>query len=153
MTSTVLLSSRRDMNFIPPVENSVYGGMENHYIKPWGECHPDYEAIPVNKKSGVKICVRKISHDPPQIKIYPSGNYTNSKGLYEPGNHETRISNDLPPGKRTSPNEEYLYQRGYFRVHNRYNGTGIENRPVNQYFGKPIYCVELGRNRPPGSPL
>lgn len=150
MTSSFLLTQRSKIDFKPSYDdNAPLGGMEDHYIKPNGECHPDFEAIPMNKPSGPKLC-RRVYYEPTPPPPPKSGMYLNSRQLYDVGDIENRRWNDIPVEHRTVPNEKWLYERGYFRVPGNFNGTGMQNRPISKYFNKPIYCVEIGRNNPKG---
>lgn len=152
MTSTFLLSKRSQINFVPTYDpNAPLGGMEDHYIRTQGDCHPDFEAIPINKASGAKFC-RRIryemqTHDDLMAPI-KNGIYTNNRQLYQYGDEENRRWNNIQVEKRVTPNESWLYERDYFRPGAQFNGTGFQKRPANSHFGKPVMCVEIGRNDP-----
>lgn len=38
-----------------------FGDTFDHYLREWGDCHPDYYTIPIGNPDGVKVCVRKNS--------------------------------------------------------------------------------------------
>ena len=52
---------------------SGFGDYSNHYIRAWGECHPDYFAIPIGRPSGPKICVKKTKEGCECGKSAPRG--------------------------------------------------------------------------------
>ena len=51
----------RIKNFSHPKLDSL-GGWEDHYIKDGanGECHPDYEAIPIGNPYGFMVCKKRL---------------------------------------------------------------------------------------------
>lgn len=109
-------------NFIMKRPNVDYGEWHEHYILPWGDCHPDYTAIPVGKPMGVKVCKRRES----RIAETPKGNqmaYWGQENLYEPGKPETRNFNNLSRDQRKIPEEVKFYVRE--KKVDRFQGVGI----------------------------
>lgn len=38
-----------------------FGDQSDHYIREWGDCHPDFVAVPIGHPDGIKVCIRKGS--------------------------------------------------------------------------------------------
>jgi hypothetical protein len=106
------------------IKGAVYGDI---YIRPWGECHPDFVSTPINKPSGPRICVRKPEkkRPPPTAAetIDTAGNmYTLSKDFIV---DRTR---GLPRANyEKMPNQDQLVKDGYLRWEKRQNPLGIPN--------------------------
>lgn len=111
-------------NFIAKRPNVYYGPWYDHYIRPWGECHPDYTGIPIGKSTGVKVCVRtenRTAENPnlPRGKRY----FEKQENVYYPEKNETREFNNLPREKRKIPEQVIHYVRE-MNCH-KFLGTGI----------------------------
>jgi len=126
----------------------TFGPEEDHYIRPFNECHPDFMAIPIGHPNGVKICVRrkdKLGHNPqnpPPCKGHPSGVFKFRPDLYDPdAPAPIQLANPWGLDERRVPNEEYYLRNGYFRVPLNYDGIGAqytrtpapENAPGEKY--------------------
>lgn len=158
MTSSFLLQERlkdpKTWTFGLP--DSVMGGQDDHYLRSYGECHPDYMAIPIGNPTGVKVCVRRVDHcgrrfgETPlleaQSKIeQANGYYRGSVNLYDP--MATIPQQDWNPqyySSRRIPWEQDLLRKDYLRWEIKYNGTGVnllhsphelrdKNKPYYQY--------------------
>ena len=72
---------------------TIPGPSENHYIRAFGECHPEYTALPIGQPDGVKICSRTAPEIPylpkPDTERTKNRYYKFSSRLYEPENPKT----------------------------------------------------------------
>jgi hypothetical protein len=126
MTSSYLLQQRfahgKDWRFGNP--DAPYRGMEDHYLRPWGECHPDYEANPIGTPTGAKVCVRRPFRR--ETTPTPQGYFRGSVNLYAPQDRvPSQKWNPYPYHDRRIPWEGQLVRDGYVDLPTRYNGTGI----------------------------
>lgn len=130
-----------------------FGPMEDHYVRPWGDCHPDFYQIPIGNPDGVKICVRKnpqyvnsigttpATHDPESITSPPpppsaisthaaenTPQYNKfTADLYNPTRRVAdQMYNPYPYYARRAPDEEYNLSNDVIRAAIRFNGTGLD---------------------------
>jgi len=108
----------------------------DHYIRPFGKCHPDFNTVLVgNDPRNVKICVRKPYTSLPitkksegyNVKGSPNWKPSNelyrfSRQIYEPNNLPARMYNPHP---YCPPNESYNYIHDYYKKDITFNGTGL----------------------------
>lgn len=131
MTSSFKLSKR-----FQEADTWSFGSWDEHYIRPWGECHPDFVAIPIGHPEGVKVCVRRRRDDGstfehnPNIHKHPSewnGLHRNKFNLYDP-TVTSPIQDYEPhhPADRRAPNEDLLVNNDHLHRDIRYNGTGLD---------------------------
>lgn len=111
-----------------------FGPWYDHYVRPTGKCHPDWDTILIGANSGdprgVKVCVRR----PYALPDYTSNNqgvpieesgpqlYRYSRRLYEPSSVPLQQFNTSP---RVPPNEAYNLLNDYYKLSPDYNGTGL----------------------------
>lgn len=108
------------------IKGTVYGDV---YIRPWGECHPDFVKVPINKPSGPCVCIRK----PEKKRAPPSDDGANVDGA---GNMYTLKKDFVIDRTRNLPREMYekmpgqeqLVKDGYLRWEKRQNQLGIPNK-------------------------
>jgi hypothetical protein len=110
------------------IKGAVYGDV---YIRPYGQCHPDFVSIPINRPDGPRVCVRKPEkqRDPPQ----PTEDERNIDGA---GNMYTLKKNfvvdrtrGMPREKfEKMPNQDELVKNGYLRWEKRQNPLGVPNQ-------------------------
>ena len=129
-----------------------FGAQSDHYIRPWGECHPDFTAIPIGHPHGVKVCVRRVREGgKPKCEnnsVY-NGTYGCSLNLYEPGAPPTQISNPTLLEYRKVPDEEYLKKNDYFRNEPFFvkeGGTGVQ---FNNASNRRYYPYDFKGGDPP----
>ena len=118
------------------------------YIRPWGKCHPSFDAVPLdpkNPETGVQMCVRKSPETAPD-PINPNRrivDYTSAGGL-------DRRTNVLPGQGRQGishtstemPNQSYLHAKGYLRWERDYDAIGIPNS-LHRASGRNGYYTRL----------
>jgi hypothetical protein len=147
MSSSFFLKKRKEQ--VPlwafRLPDSTLGGQDDHYVRPFGNCHPDFTAIVIgDNPDGVKICVRRTNEDGSRIANAPStrdnsrkynGFHRFSPRLYDV-EHEDDITgscrNDalqkFNPDRyydRHPPYEGDLITRDYLKPDIYYSGTGI----------------------------
>jgi hypothetical protein len=106
------------------IKGAVYGDV---YIRPWGECHPDFVSVPINKPSGPRVCIRK-----PETKKNPPADTGDVDGA---GNIYTLKKDFIVDRTRGQPREKYekmpgqddLLKDGYLRWEKRQNQLGFPN--------------------------
>jgi len=124
MTSSFKIQER--LRNYKPNEHTKFNSIFDHYIKPWGKCHPNYDTTLVGSDPrGVKICTPKqivYDNDKPIVHpgLYQLSRY--SRQLYEPSNYPITLFNTLP---RVPPNEAYNITNDYIKLSPEYNGTGV----------------------------
>lgn len=95
-----------------------FGPWHDHYVRPFGKCHPDFDTILLNNDPrGVKVCVRK-----PEVEIKePITNsfmlYRYARNLYEPWDRSKNFD--------IVPNETELIASDYIKLNEDFNGTGV----------------------------
>jgi hypothetical protein len=144
MTSSVYLKNRWKENrekglwnfdYLP---DSTMKGWDDSYLRAWGECHPDFIAIPIGHVEGYKMCVRRANEQgkriddgcgdclvPPEKGTYEKY-FRQKPRLYSP--HKKRPVQEWNPQSfcdRRIPNEGQLVRDDYLRLPIKYNGTGI----------------------------
>jgi hypothetical protein len=103
-------------------------GYGDQYIRPWGECHPDFEAHPIGHPEGVKVCTRRAKPPVPTSKAYrQNGLHRYRMNLYDPTIEKPiqQYNPDAPVNRRI-PNENYLVTKDYISRDIRFNATGLE---------------------------
>lgn len=132
MTSTFLLNKRFEQAKTWSFGDGCdpLGGWEDHYVRPWGECHPDYTAIPIGHPTGVKVCVRRYDGpcpaNPNEVARDNNGYHRGSVNLYDTrANYPTQEWNPDYYHDRRMRWEGQLLHDDYPRWQTRYNGTGI----------------------------
>lgn len=125
------------------------GDFDSHYIRPNGECHPSFLAVPIGNMDGPKVCIPRVGYggktlDQIQsgpcksvnssdvIKTQPehmskyNGYHKYSADLYD-YNRKTPVQDFNPQdySQRRIPNEEWYLQHDYLRLPIGYNGTGL----------------------------
>lgn len=91
---------------------AAYGGMEDHYIKSNGECHPDFETIYINKVGGPKVCRRVVYDNHDSTSPHNGGGYEKT--------HIDKSAQVLP--KNT---DKELRDLDYIRSATVYNWSGL----------------------------
>ncbi len=128
-------------------------GMDNSYVRPFGECHPDFYAIPIGQPWGVKMCVRRpmvpeainmVEEEQKEKGMRDRGYWRAAVNLYDPEAKEpTQLWNPLKFQNRRIPYETELLEKDYIRGEIEYSGTGINptTLPTNDRHarGKPYY--------------
>jgi hypothetical protein len=119
--------------------DSQMGGQDDSYLRSYGECHPDFMAIPIGNPTGVKMCVRRVDPYGRRFGETPTINATKelvdqklngywraSPNLYDPRIQKpVQLWNpDAFPDRRT-PYEQDLLRDDYLRWPVKYNGNGI----------------------------
>lgn len=137
MTSSVYVKQR-----VADAQKWDFGDISDHYLRPWGECHPDYKAIPIDNPYGVKVCVKR--HPEPTSPPVFNGYFRASPKLYEPitSQLEQRNSRSFTAkyvtqagrnpqrySDRRMPHEQDLLRSDYPKLDINYEGTGI--RPLH----------------------
>lgn len=119
-----------------PGLQTVMGGSDNSYIRPWGNCVPGYKAYPIGFPDGVKMCVRQTTNNQDiDQNIFDMGKnfsnqfngyYRGSVNLYNPSlifpvqDYNPQFYSD-----RRIPWEQDVLRADYLKWPVRYNGTGI----------------------------
>jgi hypothetical protein len=149
---TDLNSSVQYVNPISSTRNKIYHSKGNyiapwydHYIRPFGKCHPDFDTYLIgDDPRGVKICVRREhpsdftnanlrkKRDPksplPLQKQRPKAPivYRFARNLYpglnSPITYPPRLYNSHP---FNPPNEDWNILKDYYKNNINYNGTGV----------------------------
>ena len=121
MTSSFLLQQKLRDNW------------DDTYLRPYGECHPDYEATPIGNPYGVKMCVRRLVDGhrigeklAAQSKVPENGYFRGSVNLYDPkANIPTQEWNPDYYQNRRTYYEQTLLRDDYMKWPVWYNGTGL----------------------------
>ena len=128
MSSSFLLKKRYEESDV-----WTFGHWSDHYLRRWGNCHPDFEGIPIGNPNGMKMCVRKhaqtpSTHNPEKgCSTKFNGRYTHRPNLYKLCPPTTvQLDDPYPSDTRQIPNYEELLYNGYFRKGVQYNGIGVE---------------------------
>jgi len=138
MTSSFLirekLREKKEWSFGVGDGQSTLGDWDDTYLRPYGECHPDFKAIPIGNPYGVKMCVRRtvdgqrigVPLEKAEEKLQ-NGYQRGSVNLYRPqANLPTQDWNPQFYQDRRMPYEQDLLRADYQRWPTRYNGTGME---------------------------
>ena len=119
MTSSYKLKKR----FKHP-EKYDFGHQFDHYIRPFGKCHPDFDTILIgDDPRGVKICKRRASPEPKKKESlnYPLL-YRYSRQMYNFDRLPLVRMNTTP---RIPPNEAYNIINDFYKLDHFFNGTGL----------------------------
>jgi hypothetical protein len=143
MTSAFMLKERikqRDRWTFELSGNDTMRGQDDHYLRPYERCHPDYMEIPIGNPYGVKVCVRKVQPNGKRVGDYSdvlkdadknNGYYRGSVNLYNPcQKYPTQKWNPQNYSDRRIPWEQDLLRDDYLRLPIKYDATGI--RLLNQ---------------------
>jgi len=108
---------------------TIPGPSENHYIRVFGECHPEYTALPIGQPDGVKICSRTAPEIPYLPKPDPERTknryYKFASRLYEPANPKpVQMLNPTAYDDRFGPNRGIYLDKDYYRSEVKYDGLG-----------------------------
>jgi hypothetical protein len=111
-----------------------FGPWYDHYVRPFGKCHPDFDTILLNgDPRGVKVCVRREEEDYGTINKYPNfGLYRYSRNLYDPLNYKNKNFD-------TVPNEYDLITKDYLKLNHDFNGTGLYQERVCTKISESFY--------------
>jgi hypothetical protein len=124
--------------------DSVMTGQDNSYVRPWGNCHPDFYEIPIGHPDGVKMCVRRTDQCGRQIgdtlQMAAKANIENHQGyfracpqLYDDAKEPSRVWNPLYYSDRFILYQDDLTRDDYLHQEVKFDGTGIKlNRPVSE---------------------
>lgn len=122
MTSSTSLQERLKTNF------SFGVPWYDHYVRPQGKCHPDFDTILMTTNHqepdgrGVKVCIRKPSHND-KIDVYRNPFiYRYMRRLYEPSRIPIQRQNTF---ERLPPNEKFSLLNDYQKISPFFNGTGV----------------------------
>ena len=131
MSSSFLLYKRRQEKDIW----TIPGPEEAHYVRAFGECHPEYTALPIGNPDGVKICIRSAPEIPespgPDPEITKSRYYKFASRLYEPANPEpVQMRNPTAYDDRFGPNRGFYLSEDYYRPAVKYDGIGGYPKPT-----------------------
>lgn len=137
MTSSWLLSNRKDIGIGRIIgEKGEYNDM---YITPGGtrECHPDYEATPINdqKGYGFLLCTRRNPSEPRLGSGVPPKNpiegvNLQQRDLYRTNKQPIQLFSPLSVQERIIPHEQYLRQHDYYSRDITFDGIGIRSSPT-----------------------
>ena len=169
MTSTFLIQKRKEnaQTWTFGDGSLPLGGQEDVNVRPWGECHPDFVAHPIEHQLGVKVCVRRnAAHERNCREAYDpngpnmdSGYFRGSVNLYDPtATVPTQMTNPQYFHDRRIPWEGDLTRADLIHNPIRYNATGIKvmhaplegrdrGHPYFQYGGDftPVESNDTGR--------
>lgn len=129
-------SSNKLRNRRQNADQLSFGRWEDHYIRPYGECHPDYVAVPMGRVDGPKICIKKkdpctghpVSHQGFEDRKYPpEQKYHKFKAdMYDMEREEpVQLHNPYSYGDRRMPNESFLIRNDYVKSEIKYDGHGL----------------------------
>lgn len=111
-----------------------YGPWYDHYVKPFGKCHPDFDTIllnnGVNDPRGVKICVRRPVDEIHKRHPEEYMTYRYARSLYEPlvlKNYDN------------IPLESELIEKDYIKLNHDFNGTGLYRSHVCDNISESYY--------------
>ena len=132
---------------------TIPGDSENHYVRPFGECHPEYTALPIGNPDGVKICTRSV----PEIPFVPKADpqrtqnryYKFASRLYDPANPQpVQMRNPSKYNDRFGPNRGIYLAKDYYRPEIKYDGIGGYPQPTCADRALYEYGVSMIPNRP-----
>lgn len=160
MTSSFMLKERikqRDRWTFELPDNRTMSGQDDHYIRPYERCHPDYMEIPIGNPYGVKVCVRRVQPDGNRIGDYKppgdenNGYYRGATNLYNPRQvYPTQKWNPYNYSDRRIPWEQDLLRDDYLKWPIQYNGTGIKiNHPPDECNGGQTGFYQYGYSYTP----
>jgi len=139
MTSTSAIFKRKELDEKLRVKGAVLGDI---YIRPYGECHPDFISTPINHPAGARICVRKavVENQHPPVRFKSSSETVvlkNKKNLYSstlPDDFSKDRTRGINIDYHTMPHQESLLKGDYLKwervqkgVCQTLNGLGIPN--------------------------
>lgn len=159
MTSSVYIKKRLEQPNLwsfGGLPGETMGGWEDHYVRTFGECHPDFTAIPLGHVDGVKVCVRRTDTcerrfgdtaflEQKAREQEQQGYWRASVNLYDPTlSAPVQKWNPQYFSSRRMPGEQDLLRADYLRWPVKYNATGIKlmhsphqgpdvNQPYEQY--------------------
>jgi hypothetical protein len=141
MTSSFMLQQRmrnKDQWSFGLNDNMTMKGQDDHYVRPFGECHPDFVAHPIGNPNGVKICVRRTDENGKRIGVqaqeneiqkerYMNGYWRGSVNLYDPTlKKPVQKWNPQAYHNRRIPWEQDLLRDDYLKWEVKYNETGLK---------------------------
>lgn len=102
----------------------VYGDV---FIRPNGECHPDFISIPINKIDGPRVCVRKPERE--RVHTFDRTTSTQTRNLYAPKKDFIidRTRNIPREVFEKMPAQDQLVKDGYLKWEKRQDPLGIPN--------------------------
>lgn len=107
------------------------------YVRPYGECHPDFISYGINSRSGMKICVRKPELSQHIENVVKPGVTKNKMSLYS-----SQMTLDRTKGlmsfRRTFTEDDLRY----VRAEKMSNGLGIPNELMYNYGDTPGYFTK-----------
>jgi hypothetical protein len=132
---------------------TIPGPPEHHYIRPFGECHPEYTALPIGQPDGVKICSRTAPEIPYLPKPDPERTknryYKFSSRLYEPENPKpVQMLNPTAYDDRFGPHRGIYLAKDYYRSEVKYDGIGGYPLPTCTDRARYEYGVSQIADRP-----
>lgn len=131
MSSTFRLKKRYDEKeiwdqFSDP--NFPLGGQENSYLSAFGECTPNYYAVPIGQPYGVKMCVKRNPNGiRPQVDPARFNGYNRyGADLYDPTRPlQKQMYDPYFYWDRRSPHEAENIGKDILRLPIRFNATGL----------------------------
>uniref|UniRef100_A0A6C0JPZ0 Uncharacterized protein n=1 Tax=viral metagenome TaxID=1070528 RepID=A0A6C0JPZ0_9ZZZZ len=111
-----------------------FGPWYDHYVKPFGKCHPSFDTILLSGEKGIKVCKRR-PEEPIKKKHNCNGLYRYSTNLYEPSQMSGPAS--IPTRAPVSIHEDWKTFKDfnpllddYQKINIEFDGTGVLNRKV-----------------------
>lgn len=139
---------------------SSMNGIEDHYVRPQGECHPDFVAHPIGRPDGVKLCIRRLTPEKTRIdepndkklldELHLHTGYRRSSPTLYPilgkdqtiiwPENPTQINNPQLFQDRRRPYEQTLIREDYYRLPVKYNATGLNptKTPDGPFYDYPL---------------
>jgi len=156
MSATFMLKKRMEQGntWKFGLPGSVMGGQDDSYVRPFGNCHPDYMGIPIGNPEGVLMCVRRVDEcgrrfgntlqQKSNADIQDLNGYQRAAvNLYDPtAQLPTQKWNPQYFSDRRIPWEQDLIRHDYLRWPIKYDATGVEvlHAPAQgRDEGKPYY--------------
>lgn len=132
MTSSLKLALRNDRSLRG---NFDFGPWYDHYIRPFGKCHPDFDTVVLGcDPRGVKVCKRRQTFTPSRRSFEGPVLYRYTRQMYD-FNPLPLIRFDSFP--QQPPNEAYNILNDYYKLDHNFNGTGVYNpktcRNISEY--------------------
>jgi hypothetical protein len=128
MSSSYALSLRLQDIDKYKIKGATYGDV---YIRPYGNCHPDFVSVPINSPSGPRVCIRKIVVDTEPAHPTPGAVVQNVGDKYTDSKDITRDRTRTDPGRYSKmPNQDQLVKDDYLRWGTRYDGLGFPSKQL-----------------------
>lgn len=120
MTSSLKIALR-EAN--PEIFN--FGPWYDHYIRPFGKCHPDFDTIVIGcDPRGVKVCKRRKLPQLEKKEFTTPVLYRYTRQMYDFNRLPLiRYSASTP---QQPPNEVYNILNDYYKLDRYFNGTGVQ---------------------------